>query len=90
MTADAVTFCIDADIRAFTADTDLRLTRYFGLADGVFLGLQADYELMRRLKFVPQQNLIKPISPGAGSGNGWVPRSWRNTIVIAATIAPSC
>jgi plasmid maintenance system antidote protein VapI len=29
-----------------TADTDLRLTRYFGLSDGVFLGLQADHHLI--------------------------------------------
>ncbi|HSI39968.1 MAG TPA: HigA family addiction module antitoxin [Xanthobacteraceae bacterium] len=34
--------------RAVTADTDLRLARYFGVSDGFFLGLQADYELMER------------------------------------------
>jgi addiction module HigA family antidote len=28
-----------------TADTDLRLARYFGLSEGVFLGLQSDYDL---------------------------------------------
>ena len=32
--------------RAVTADTDLRLTRYFGLSEGFFLGLQADHDLM--------------------------------------------
>jgi antitoxin HigA-1 len=32
--------------RAVTADTDLRLARYFGLSEGFFMGLQADYELM--------------------------------------------
>lgn len=32
--------------RAVTADTDLRLCRYFGLHDGFFLGLQNAYELM--------------------------------------------
>ena len=31
--------------RAVTADTDLRLARYFGMSEGFFLGLQADYEL---------------------------------------------
>lgn len=31
--------------RAVTADTDLRLARYFGLSDGFFLGLQADHDL---------------------------------------------
>jgi antitoxin HigA-1 len=34
--------------RAITADTDLRLARYFGMSDGFFLGLQADYDLMER------------------------------------------
>ena len=34
--------------RAITADTDLRLARYFGLSDGFFLGLQTDFDLMQR------------------------------------------
>lgn len=34
--------------RAMTADTDLRLARYFGMSEGFFLGLQADYDLMER------------------------------------------
>lgn len=34
--------------RAISADTDLRLARYFGMSDGFFLGLQADYDLMER------------------------------------------
>lgn len=34
--------------RAITADTDLRLARYFGLSDGFFLTLQADFDLMER------------------------------------------
>jgi addiction module HigA family antidote len=34
--------------RAVTADTDLRLARYFGLSEGFFLGLQADFDLMER------------------------------------------
>ena len=34
--------------RTITADTDLRLARYFGLSEGVFLGLQADYDLVQR------------------------------------------
>jgi antitoxin HigA-1 len=34
--------------RSITADTDLRLTRYFGLTPGFFLGLQADHDLMAR------------------------------------------
>ena len=32
--------------RRVTADTDLRLCRYFGLSDGYFLRLQNTYELM--------------------------------------------
>lgn len=34
--------------RAVTADTDLRLARYFGMSEGFFLGLQADHDLMER------------------------------------------
>ena len=34
--------------RSITADTDLRLTRYFGLSEGFFLGLQNDFDLMQR------------------------------------------
>ena len=31
-----------------TADTDLRLARYFGVSEGFFLGLQADFDLMEK------------------------------------------
>ena len=31
--------------RSVTAETDLLLTRYFGLSEGLFLSLQADYDL---------------------------------------------
>jgi antitoxin HigA-1 len=31
--------------RAVTAETDLLLCRYFGISEGIFLGLQMDYEL---------------------------------------------
>ncbi|MEP9372306.1 HigA family addiction module antitoxin [Mesorhizobium sp. KR1-2] len=34
--------------RAVTADTDLRLARYFGVSEGFFLGLQHDFELMEQ------------------------------------------
>ena len=34
--------------RSMTADTDLRLARYFGVSEGFFLGLQTDYDLMQR------------------------------------------
>jgi antitoxin HigA-1 len=45
--------------RAVTADTDLRLTRYFGLTPGFFLGMQADHDLMeRRRELGPDLELI--------------------------------
>ncbi len=31
--------------RAVTADTTLRLSRYFGTSEGFWMGLQADYDL---------------------------------------------
>ncbi len=34
--------------RAITADTDLRLARFFGVSEGFFLGLQRDHDLMAR------------------------------------------
>ena len=34
--------------RAVTADTDLRLARYWGISDGFWLGLQADHDLLAR------------------------------------------
>lgn len=34
--------------RAITADTDLRLARYFRMSEGFFLGLQTDYEIRER------------------------------------------
>src|SRR3984885_10102448 len=47
--------------RAITADTDLRLTRYFGLTPGFFLGLQADHDLMaRRRELGAALELIDP------------------------------
>jgi addiction module HigA family antidote len=49
--------------RAITADTDLRLTRYFGLSPGFFLGLQADYDLMDRRRAIGDE--LEKISPRA-------------------------
>ncbi|CAN7317683.1 HigA family addiction module antitoxin [Phyllobacterium sp. LjRoot231] len=34
--------------RDVTADTDLRLARYFRMSEGYFLGLQSDYDLLQR------------------------------------------
>src|ERR1700754_633204 len=49
--------------RAITADTDLRLARYFGMSEGFFLGLQADYDLMERKRALG--NALKAIRPRA-------------------------
>ncbi len=47
--------------RAITADTDLRLARYYRISEGIFLGLQADYELrMERRKLGDKLNFIVP------------------------------
>ncbi|MGQ0484894.1 MAG: HigA family addiction module antitoxin [Hyphomicrobiales bacterium] len=47
--------------RAITADTDLRLARYYGMSEGIFLGLQADYDLrMQRRALSKKLDAIKP------------------------------
>ncbi|HVL72918.1 MAG TPA: HigA family addiction module antitoxin [Beijerinckiaceae bacterium] len=49
--------------RSVTADTDLRLTRYFGLSDGFFLRLQADHDLMARRREIGDE--LRAIRPRA-------------------------
>jgi addiction module HigA family antidote len=49
--------------RAVTADTDLRLARYFGMSEGFFLGLQTDYDLMERKRVIGGK--LKAIRPRA-------------------------
>ena len=49
--------------RAITADTDLRLARYFNMSDGFFIGLQTDYELMERKRTIGDK--LKAIRPRA-------------------------
>ena len=49
--------------RAVTADTDLRLSRYFKLSEGFFLGLQADHDLMKRRREIAAE--LKSIRPRA-------------------------
>ncbi|MDP1632307.1 MAG: HigA family addiction module antitoxin [Caulobacter sp.] len=47
--------------RAVTADTDLRLTRYWGLSEGFFLRLQNSHDLMAaRRKLGPELEKIIP------------------------------
>jgi antitoxin HigA-1 len=47
--------------RTITADTDLRLARYFGVSDGFFLQLQADHDLMARRRQIGEK--LKAIKP---------------------------
>ena len=47
--------------RAVTADTALRLARYFSVSDGMFLGLQLQYELMeQRRRLGSRLEAIRP------------------------------
>ena len=47
--------------RSVTADTDLRLARYFGVSEGFFLGLQIDHDLMERRRSIePELRRIAP------------------------------
>ncbi|PIC01311.1 HigA family addiction module antitoxin [Caulobacter sp. X] len=47
--------------RAVTADTDLRLARYWGLSAGFWLSLQMDYDLMeQRRKMGAELDKITP------------------------------
>lgn len=49
--------------RAVTADTDLRLTRYFGLSEGFFLRLQASHDLRARRREIG--GALEAITPRA-------------------------
>jgi addiction module HigA family antidote len=49
--------------RAITADTDLRLARYFGTSEGFFIGLQADFDLIQRRRLIETE--LKTIHPRA-------------------------
>ena len=47
--------------RAITADTDLRLARYFGLSEGFWLGVQADFDLLeQRRRIADELDRIQP------------------------------
>lgn len=49
--------------RRVTADTDLRLTKYFGLSQGFFLRYQEEYELrIAKRKIAAEIAKIKPIT----------------------------
>jgi addiction module HigA family antidote len=48
--------------RGISADTDLRLCKYFGLTDGYFSGLQMDFErIAAKQKLKKELDKIKPM-----------------------------
>jgi addiction module HigA family antidote len=48
--------------RGISADTDLRLCKYFGLTDGYFTGLQADFErIVAKRKLSKELKKIIPL-----------------------------
>ncbi len=53
--------------RRVTADTDLRLARFFGMSEGFWLGLQSDYDLMdtRRRLADRLEREVRPLSSAA-------------------------
>ena len=52
--------------RAVTADTDLKLCRFFGLSDGYWLRAQTAYDIeVARRKLGPELARIKPYSKAA-------------------------
>src|ERR1019366_8895116 len=51
--------------RDITADTDLRLARYFGLSEGFFLGLQMDYDLMQRRREIDRLPSMIGLAPSS-------------------------
>ena len=62
---------IVAGKRAITADTDLRLCRFFGMSDSFWIGLQADYD-RETAKDALAETLaqIKPWRPGDAHAGG--------------------
>ena len=48
--------------RGISADTDLRLCKYFGLTDGYFAGIQMDFErIAAKQKLQKELKKIKPL-----------------------------
>ena len=52
--------------RGITADTALRLARYFGTTAELWTGLQADYDL-RRARYEKEQEIERGVEPLANS-----------------------
>lgn len=51
--------------RGISADTDLRLTTYFGLSEGFFSGMQEDFERIKTKREIAEE--LKKITPYANS-----------------------
>ena len=53
--------------RRITADTDLRLARFFGMSEGFWLGLQADHDLMKVRRQLADRldREVRPLSSAA-------------------------
>lgn len=59
---------IVAGARAVTADTGLRLSRFFGMSDGFWIGLQMDYDAARTIGALAKTlEKIKPWTYNASS-----------------------
>jgi addiction module HigA family antidote len=57
---------IVAGTRALTADTGLRLSRFFGMSDGFWIGLQVDYDTAKaKVALAKTLAKIKPWPPAA-------------------------
>ncbi|MGN7611481.1 HigA family addiction module antitoxin [Magnetococcales bacterium HHB-1] len=48
--------------RSVSADTDLRLARYFGVSEGYWLGLQMEFDLEKARRTIDEQ-LLQEIIP---------------------------
>ncbi len=58
---------IVAGTRGVTADTGLRLARFFGMSEGFWIGLQSDYDReMTKANIAKTLAKIKPWAPAAG------------------------
>jgi len=54
-----------AGSRAITADTGLRLSRFFGMSEAFFIGLQADYDTATAKDALAEElESIEPLSMG--------------------------
>lgn len=53
--------------RRITADTDLRLARFFGMSEGFWLGLQGDHDLMKVRRQLADRldREVRPLSSAA-------------------------